>query len=118
MKKGFTLIELVAVILILGIILIMIMPNFNDTLKRTKEKLLKQAARNWGMENMTKDSSKKYVTIKELQNSGYLEDKAVKDIINKNDISTDTIICIRYKDNQFIYTYEGDNIEGEGKCKK
>lgn len=127
-KNAFTLIELLAVILILGMIVVIIMPTFTDTLNRTREKLnnsqkdqIIKAARNWGVEKLSLNSDSqniKYVTIDTLQNDGFLEDKEIKNLINKKTIQKDTIICIRYKNNQYIYTYEGDPIEGEGNCKK
>lgn len=125
-KNAFTLIELLAVILILGMIVVVIIPVFTDTLNRTREKLndtqknqIVSAARNWGMQHLSLNSEeKKYVTIKELQNDGFLEDKEVKNLIEKNNLKEDTIVCIRYKNNQYEYTFEGDAIAGEGACKK
>jgi len=72
-KNAFTLIELIAVIVILGIRVIVIMPTFTDTLNRTKERLndsqknqIIAAARNWGMQKLSLESNKNinYVTIK------------------------------------------------------
>jgi len=126
-KNAFTLIELIAVIVILGILVIVIMPTFTDTLNRTKERLndsqknqIIAAARNWGMQKLSLESNKNinYVTIKTLQNDGFLDDKEVKNLISKQNLKGDTIICIRYKNNQYEYTFEGDPIEGEGTCKK
>lgn len=125
-KNAFTLIELLAVILILGMIVVVIMPIFTDTLNRTREKLndtqknqILTAARNWGMNHLSLNSEdKKYVTIEELQNDGFLDDKEVKNLVEKNTLKKDTIICIRYNNNQYEYTFEGDPIAGEGACKK
>jgi len=126
-KNAFTLIELIAVIVILGILVIVIMPTFTDTLNRTKERLndsqknqIIAAARNWGMQKLSLESNKNinYVTIKTLQNDGFLDDKEVKNLISKQNLKGDTIICIRYKNNQYEYTFEGDPIAGEGACKK
>lgn len=127
-KNAFTLIELLAVILILGMIVVIITPTFIDTINRTKERLndnqkeqVISAARNWGMQNLSLDpnaKNTKYVTVQTLQNGGFLEDKSVKNLIDKKALNVNTIICIRYKNNQYEYTFEGDPIEGEGICKK
>lgn len=126
-KNAFTLIELIAVIVILGLILVIIMPTLTDTLNRTKDKLnntqkkqILSAARNWGMENLNDSTNKtdRKVTIKELQNAGFLDDKEVKNLKSKTNLEDNTTICIVYKDNQYIYYYEGDTIEGGKKCTK
>ena len=125
-KNAFTLIELIAVILILGILVIVIMPTFTDTLNRTKERLNEnqknqviKAARNWGMQKLSLESQNvKFVTIKTLKNDGFLDDKEGKNLIDKKTLSEETVICIRYKNNQYEYTFEGDSITGEGVCKK
>ncbi len=123
MKKGFTLIELLAVIAILGIVLLIVMPSVTGILNRTQNRLNNEqqsavinAARQWGTVNLSENDGKiyyngdekKYVTIKELQDSGYLEDKSIKDMTDKGDISLETKICISYKDYQFVYEYNGE----------
>lgn len=126
-KNAFTLIELIAVIVILGFILVIIMPTLTDTLNRTKDKLnntqknqILSAARNWGMENLNDNTNKtdRKITIKDLQNSGFLDDKDVKNLKSKTNLQDNTTICITYKDNQYVYYYEGDTIEGGKKCTK
>ncbi|MCI9084665.1 MAG: type II secretion system protein [Bacilli bacterium] len=126
-KNAFTLIELIAVIVILGFILVIIMPTLTDTLNRTKDKLnntqknqILSASRNWGMENLNDNTNKtdRKITIKDLQDSGFLDDKEVKNLKNKTNLQDNTTICIKYKDNQYVYYYEGDTIEGDKKCTK
>lgn len=123
MKKGFTLIELLAVIAILGIVLLIVMPSVAGILNRTQNRLNNEqqsavvnAARQWGTVNLNErdgkiyynGSEKNYVTIKELQDSGYLEDKTIKDMIDKGNVDDSTKICISYKDYQFVYEYDGE----------
>ena len=122
-NKGFTLVELLAVIVILGIILLVVMPSVTGILNRSQNRLndeqeqaILNAARQWGTSNLLEDNGKvyyngtekKYVTIKELQDSGYLEDKTIKDMTDKGDVSEETKICISYKDYQYVYEYDGE----------
>ena len=124
-KKGFTLIELLAVITILGIILLIVVPNVTGMLNRSKGRIneeqkraLIDSAKKWGTSNLLlkngkayyNNNQKRYVTLGELKNYGYLEDKKIKNLINKSDIPDDTKICINYKNNQFVYSINDDNM--------
>ena len=123
MKKGFTLIELLAVIVILGIILLVVMPSVTGILNRTQSRLNKEqesavvnAAREWGTANLSDNNGKiyyngtekNYVTIKELQDSGFLEDKQIKNMTDKGDVPLNTKVCISYKNYQYVYEYDGE----------
>lgn len=117
MKKGFTLIELMAVIIILGVVLVIVTTNVTGILSRSKDKLNSEqqdeiinAARQWGMRNVTINGSNpslNYVTIDTLQKSGYLDNKDIKDLTTGGIISKDTKICIIYDNNQLEYEYKG-----------
>ena len=123
MKKGFTLIELLAVIIILGLVLLIVVPNVTKILNRTQTRLnteqkaaVENAARQWGVSNLIytdgkityNGEEKNYVTIDELQTSGFLEDKEIQDMTDREKLEGDTKVCIIYKNNQFIYEFDGE----------
>lgn len=61
MKKGFTLVELIGVVVILGLISLIAIPTVTSGLKKYKTSLyndaiknIEQAAKNWGAENIGK----------------------------------------------------------------
>ncbi len=123
-KRGFTLIELLAVIVILGIILLIVVPNISGILSRSKDKLnaeqknaIIESARRWGTGNLLLKGNKlyynnvvkRYVTIGELKKYGYLEDKTIKNLTNKSNVSDDIKICINYKNYQNVYSINDDN---------
>lgn len=123
MRKGFTLVELLAVIIILGIILLIIVPNVAGILNRSQERLneeqireIESAAKQWGLRNLNIKNNKpyrgdnviSYVTIDTLQKEGFLENKDVRDLTDNSDVSLNTKICVSYDNNQFIYEYGGD----------
>lgn len=61
MKKGFTLVELIAVLVILGLVSLITIPIVNNNLKKYRNDLymdaiqnIEQAAKNWGADNIGK----------------------------------------------------------------
>lgn len=117
-KKGFTLIEIIAVITILGIIALITVPVVNNSLKNAKEKMLEEqktrivdAAKEYALDsnrilNITSDRDfNQLITLNQLKGANYLEQK---DIINP---VTDDIMkgCIFVKftvaNNRFAYAY-------------
>jgi type IV pilus assembly protein PilA len=117
-NKGFTLVELLAVIVILGVLVAIIMPSVNGILNRSKSRLndeqkeaIISAAEKWGTVNVSLNETGNVVptsvTIGDLKSSGYLENKTVKDLTDKTDITDSTKICITYQNYQFVYTFKG-----------
>ena len=119
MKKGFTLVELLAVIIILGILSLIAGTTVTTFLKKGKTDLYNQqlknvelACKNWGSENsdLIEEKFDSYnsimVTIGYLQDKGYIDDniKNVKDNkkINQNDI----FIIITKSSTSKKYDYE------------
>ena len=87
-QKGFSLTELLAVAIILGILVTVVTPVISRTLKNNKRSLynrqlesITESAPTWGAEHMNKlpDKGKEVtVTLEELQNGGYAD----KDLTN------------------------------------
>ena len=108
-NKAFTLIELLAVIIILGLLLTLTTPQIMDALDNSKEKiydrqkeLIETAAERWAVDNMQKYTSKEYITVEELKNEGYLNKNKVNNPKTKEKISG----CVFITKNKNKYKYE------------
>ncbi len=126
MQKGFTLIELVMVILILSVLALITVPTINSIIKDSREKsynkqieLIQKSANTYmsmpshSLELPKKDAATCYVTIKMLQNAGLLSDE---DILNPNyqkgstektkaNEKLDQAVAVTFKDNKYVYEY-------------
>lgn len=113
MKKGFTLVELLAIIIILGIIALITFPIVNNSIKNSKQVALErtidsieEAAHNYSIENDLEHSTEEnMITLGELKNYGFLNKEIINPITNKEMIG-----CVLYKwdeiNQQFIFNYE------------
>ncbi|MDD4027563.1 MAG: prepilin-type N-terminal cleavage/methylation domain-containing protein, partial [Bacilli bacterium] len=112
MKKGFTLVELLAVIIILGVILVIAIPSFNNAIKESKIKLYKS------INQMVVKSTKEYlteyvyelpkeegetieVTTNDLIANGYL--KEISNPTDKNDTCTGYVLITKLENNEYSY---------------
>lgn len=120
-KKGFTLVELLAVITLVGIFLLVTIPTVDSLLKKQKDKLYKiqknnvtEALKTWGNVNLDSlpEETGQYVevTLNDLKIEGLVED----DLKNpKTDIcyaNTNTF-TISKKGEEYIYTV-GELVDG------
>ena len=119
-KKGFTLIELMCVIVILFVIAVITTPIIIDVISNVRNELSEQqkqiiinAARTWGVKNLSVDDNnnpiydsnvKNSITIDELRNAGFLDKKELKSLkLNEEELDT-AGVCISY-DNKYVYVF-------------
>lgn len=108
--------ELLGVIVVLSIIALITVPIVMGSLNSAKEELSKEqirsiesAARMWGTKNLYVDGnnpSQSFVTIQSLIDDGQLESKDFDNINLKKSSFSSAGVCIKYLDNQFVYTYK------------
>ncbi|MDD2435416.1 MAG: leucine-rich repeat protein [Bacilli bacterium] len=112
MKKGFTLIELIGVIVLLGILALLVTPTINKVIKNSKEKAYHQqltsivnSARKWGVVNNNKlsETTPTFISIQDLFKEGYIEQET---IVDPRDSSTmDGCIIVEYNNSENKYKY-------------
>lgn len=115
-KSGFTLIELIGVITILGVIALIVYPVINDAFLESTTKLsenqksaLENVARIWGTKNteLLSETESYYLTIDALKRSGLLENKDILDPETEEKVKG--CIKIEYQENKYVYTYDEYN---------
>lgn len=123
-KNGFTLIELIGVMVILSIIALITYPiikdSFNNSktgLSREQVKSIENIARIWASKNSDELPSEnpneiKYLTIEELKKSGLLENKKILEMDSDEELKG--CVKIYYGNNK--YNYEFGVYDGEPGC--
>lgn len=113
MKKGFTLIELMAVIIVLGIISLIAIPLVDQTMAdirndsyETQIKAIREGARQWGASNMTllptTNGASISVPLEELITQGFVK-KGLVNPLTKLPFPTDMPITISHDNGDDIY---------------
>lgn len=115
MKKGFTLIEVLAVLVILGIITALTYPVITKMIDESKEKAytvqidsIKDSARKWAIDNASKLATNRYIAvdISELVRLGYItKDENIIDPRN-SEHTLNGCVRINYSDLYSQYQYE------------
>lgn len=114
-KKGFTLVELLGVLVVLGLISVIIVPKVIDSITTSKEaayqtqvETIENAAKKYAISNdllYPKEGEKKYIAVKDLIAVGELSDK---EIINpKTGNKMNGYVLVEYNSGyqQYEYTY-------------
>lgn len=117
-EKGFTLVELLGVLVILGLLATIIYPLVSRNINRAKDDLfvvqkenILEGARTWGSSHIerlpTEDGKSVTVTLKELEDEG-LVDEDMQDPKTKKPLSkTGVRVVITYKGGALKYVVEG-----------
>lgn len=112
-NKGFTLIELVAIIALLGSIFLITYTEVNQSLEKSENQLsevqksnIKASSQNWAVDNLNKlpkESGKSCnVNLQTLQNEGYIEE-SIKNPKKKREEITNVYVQISKKNDNYIY---------------
>lgn len=121
-KKGFTLVELIAVIILLGALSLIIIPIVNNSLTKNKEKLyenqlksIEEAASKWAYNNLellpSDEGEAISITLLILKQNGHVA-VDVKDPRSGNDLPNDMIITITFRNNNYIYAVDDESGTG------
>ena len=122
MKKGFTLVELLAVIIILGIVALITFPIVDNSIKNSKQAALErtigsieEAAHNYSSQNnLGYPEEEKAISLDELKSSGFLTSDITNPVTNEEMTG-----CVLYRwdeaHNQYVFRYdeECDSNDGE-----
>ena len=119
-KDGFTLVELLAVVVIIGITYLIIFPSVTSFIDKSKEKsyniqvdLIEKASKKWLVDN-TDELLKKdpyhlnniNLTLTTLKKEGYLQDMFIENPKNKKIMTGCVVVSYQSNKNQYEYTYE------------
>lgn len=116
-KKGFTLVELLGVIVILGVLILVVAVSVKSVLKSSKGSLsdvqiksIEEAAKMYYLKNgiddtdYEQDEFKKCINITELISEGYLDAEVIKNPKDNNEMLGS--VNVIYRANQYTYYYQ------------
>lgn len=120
-KKGFTLVELLAVILILAVILTIIISSVSITLRKSKNTIydiqmndILKSTYDYSLKNiklLPDDNKKTYITLNELKKTGFIEND-LKDPKTNKIISNDLVISIENVGTQYTNKEKNSLLNG------
>ena len=119
MKRGFTLVELLGVLIVLAIIALITIPIINKSLKDNKERLynsqleeIASAAEKWAYKNInllpTENGEIVTVTLLTLKESGDLP-LDVRDPRNNELLPNDMMVTITLENNSYVFTVDTES---------
>src|SRR5574344_606148 len=114
-KKAFTIVELLAIIIILGLLTTITFPVIGNIISNSKKNLYNEqvnkiieASKRYSAENvfsLPQDNQKLYITILQLQLNGYLKKDSIINPINGEKINGCVEISYLAEGNQYNYKY-------------
>jgi len=123
MKKGFTLIEVVTVLVLLAVIGLIVVPTVNLMIKKSTEDLyenqleeIRLASEKWAYNNLdllpSEEGKSVTITLLELKRGGYLPPD-IKNPKTNEPFSNGTSVVITYKQNDYEYVVKENIINTE-----
>ncbi|MFI3307880.1 MAG: type II secretion system protein [Mycoplasmatota bacterium] len=114
MKKGFTLVELLAVLVILAILSTIAMVSITSVMKQSQEKLLEEqieriedSAYLYMSTNVSLYTDEDlFLTVALLKQSGFLNNEAIIDPVTDEEMNG--CVWVKYEEdiNQYVFTYQ------------
>lgn len=125
-KNGFTFIELLAVIVIIGVLALISMPSLEGIVKSNKDKIYNSqldnivlALKDWASDNRdllpTTNGNKKELTLLELKKDGYIDYEFKNPKTNKC-FSNSMKLIIEKVDNSYNYSIDKSTINDSDSC--
>jgi len=115
MKKGFTLVEMLAVVVLIGLLVVITVPSIKTIMNNAKEKSLEkqidsiiESAKSWSVDNIDSltENNTITVTIETLKKSGFLENEKVINPVNNKEMNGCVDIKYNSEFNQYEYKYD------------
>ena len=124
-NKGYTLVELLAVFVVLGVTIMISVPIISSVINTSKEKsyneqvkILEEAARTYMSRNSKElppyENTYKCITVEKLKSDGFIKDKDIKNPVGKTEDheekneTFDGGVLVSYKNNKYTYKYVDD----------